>query len=135
MGPVAGYAGCMATPCSLSLPRNADIEVTVEKAGFSAIRYRVISAVTVSNDVLPPGTLIAGLPPGSHVVVGKPDGGQIGLRGASLAAGLFSLGASPVVDAATNANRNLTPKDVTVFLAPDGQHDENEGPDGLGTDG
>lgn len=117
--PDGGTFGCPSTPCELSLPRRAKGVVTVSLYGHDPISYRLVSSATTSNDVFVPGTVIAGLAPGSHVVVGMPRAGsQIGLRGASGLAGAATYGVGSFVDAASGATRNLVPQSVTIFLAP-----------------
>ncbi|MEO0421163.1 MAG: hypothetical protein AAF184_02435 [Pseudomonadota bacterium] len=113
-----GVYGCNPTPCSIEVPRRSVGRLTVSLEGYQTISYRVVSSATTSNDVVPPGTLIAGLPPGSYVVVGTPQGGQVGLRGASGLTGLATYGAGSVIDAVSGANLNVAPRSVTVFLAP-----------------
>ncbi|MEM9385476.1 MAG: hypothetical protein AAGA68_10475 [Pseudomonadota bacterium] len=112
-----GVYGCDATPCSIEVPRRASGRITVSLDGYRPISYRIVSSATTSNDVLVPGTLIAGLPPGSHVVVGTPQSGQVGLRGASSLTGMATYGAGSVIDAMSGANLNVAPQVVTVFLA------------------
>ncbi len=113
------FYGCPATPCSFEVPRRSGGQFTVSLAGHQPIRYRIVSSVTTSNDVLAPGTIIAGLPPGSHVVVGTPQAGsQLGLRGASGLTGVVTYGAGSVIDAMSGANLNVVPQAVTIYLAP-----------------
>lgn len=114
------FYDCAATPCSISLPRRSSAIVTVSHEGYPSIRFPIVSSVTTSNDVLPPGTQIAGVLPGPIVVVGTPSrGSQITLRSASITSGFLTFGASTVLDAATGANHNLVPREVTVvFEAP-----------------
>lgn len=113
-----GVYVCEPTPCSIEVPRRSVGRLTVSLDGYQTISYRVVSSATTSNDVVPPGALIAGLPPGSYVVVGTPQGGQVGLRGASGLTGLATYGAGSVIDAVSGANLNVAPRSVTVFLAP-----------------
>ena len=117
---VDGFLGCPATPCTIKIPRRADTRVVVAKTGFQSIQYRLVSSATTSNDLLPPGLLLAGLPSGSHVIVADPSAGsQITLRGASIASGLTTFGTTTVIDAASGATMNIVPQAVTVILAPD----------------
>lgn len=111
------FYGCSPTPCSFDMPRRSSAIVTVSLAGYPDIQYPVVSSVTTSNDVLPPGVQVAGVAPGPVVIVDAPSrGSQVTLRSASLASGLFTVGAAPVIDAASGANHNLVPKAVTVVF-------------------
>ena len=127
------FAGCDATPCEIKLPRNTNALLTVSLSGHESIQYRIVSTQTTSNDVLPPGAVIAGVPPGSHVVVGVPRAGsQIGLNGLTVLqyAGIYTAPLG-LIDNFSGATQNLTPQAVTVVLAPILQEPILQAPDKL----
>ena len=112
-----GFYGCEPTPCGINLPRKSSPVITISKPGYDPIKFKVTSAVATSSSSIPTGTLVAGLPPGSHVIAGSPDllkripvGGQV-LTGA-----IFSMGIGAALDLSTGANKNLTPNPVTAVL-------------------
>lgn len=113
-----GTFTCPETPCKLILPRVHGARVTVDKPGYDAITFMLTSNRATSASSIPTGTLIAGLPDGSHVIAGSPDLiKRVPVSVTASANGLFTLGAGVVVDVATGANLSLTPNPVTVFLA------------------
>jgi hypothetical protein len=117
---VDGYIGCAPTPCSMSISRKASPVVRVSLDGHQPIKFKVTSAVATSSTSIPTGSLIAGLPPGSHVVSGEAEFlKRIPVGGRVFVGGIMTFGAAALVDVAiTGANKNLTPNPVTVFLAP-----------------
>ena len=116
---VDGFLGCEPTPCDISIPRKAAPIVTVSRDGFQSIKFAVSSGPSTSVAAVPPGTLIAGLPTGSHVVAGKPDWlKRIPVGGRVVTGGVLTLGAGAVVDGATGAYLNLAPNPALVILAP-----------------
>ena len=70
---INGYLGCSPTPCSISISRKADPVISVSLDGHSPIKFKVTSAVATSSTSFPTGTLVAGLPTGSHVIAGQAD--------------------------------------------------------------
>lgn len=127
---INGFYGCEPTPCKIELPRRTNAIVTISLSGHQEIAYRIISSQTTSNDVLRPGLLIAGVPPGSHIFVGEPrPGSQIGLNSLSIFTDVATYGAGIIIDETSGANLNLVPQSVTAVLAPisdrkEGDNDE-----------
>lgn len=124
---INGYIGCSPTPCSISISRKADPVISVSLDGHTPIKFKVTSAVATSSTTFPTGTLVAGLPTGSHVIAGQADLlKRIPVGGRVAAAGLMTFGLSTIVDVGiTGANKNLSPNPVTVFLAPLGGWSDN----------
>ena len=117
---IDGFLGCEPTPCTISVPRKAAPVVTISKPGFQPIRFKVTSAVATSATSVPEGSLVAGLPEGSHVVAGTPDLlKRIPVGGRVVTGAVLTLGAGAVLDVASGANRNLSPNPVTAILAPE----------------
>jgi len=116
---IDGFYGCTPTPCGISLPRKSKPVITVSLQDHDSIKFKVVSAVATSATSIRTGAIVAGLPPGSHVVVGKPNLAQrIPVGGRVLTGGLLTFGAASVVDIAAGANRSLSPNPVTVILTP-----------------
>lgn len=117
---VNGYVGCSPTPCSISISRKTSPTITVTLADHQPIKFKVTSAVATSSTSVPTGSLVAGLPPGSHVVAGQADLlKRIPVGGRVFFGGVMTLGVGTILDVAvTGANKNLSPNPVTVFLAP-----------------
>ncbi|MGJ8559309.1 MAG: hypothetical protein ACSHX3_03655 [Litorimonas sp.] len=120
MHSINGYVGCTPTPCSISISRKKNPVVRVTLDDHQPIKFKVTSAVATSSTSIPTGSLIAGLPPGSHVVAGETDFlKRIPVGGRVFVGSVMTLGAGAIIDVAiTGANKNLTPNPVTVFLAP-----------------
>jgi hypothetical protein len=117
-GTISPYYGCAPTPCGVNLPRKSSPVIEISKPGYQSIKFKVTSAVATSATSVPTGAIVAGLQPGSQVVVGSPEllkrlppGGMV------IVGGLFSYGAGTVVDLASGANKSLTPNPVTAYLA------------------
>lgn len=119
---INGYVGCSPTPCSISISRKSDPVIRVSLDGYAPIKFKVTSAVATSSTSVPTGSLVAGLPTGSHVIAGQADFlKRIPVGGRVVAGGLMTFGLSTIVDVGiTGANKNLSPNPVTVFLAPFG---------------
>ena len=117
---IDGYIGCRPTPCSISISRKADPVISVSLDGHAPIKFKVTSAVATSSTSIPTGSLVAGLPKGSHVIAGQADFlKRIPVGGRVVASGIMTLGIGTIVDVGiTGANKNLSPNPVTVFLAP-----------------
>jgi len=116
-----GFYGCEPTPCGINFSRRAEPVISVEKAGYKDIKFKVISSVATSSTSVPTGAIVAGTQRGSHVVAGSPDFlKRIPVGGASIFGGVMSLGAGSVLDIATGAGLSLSPNPVTVFLTPEG---------------
>jgi hypothetical protein len=117
---IDGYLGCRPTPCSISISRKVDPVISVSLDGHTPIKFKVTSAVATSSTSIPTGSLVAGLPKGSHVVAGQADFlKRIPVGGRVVASGIMTLGIGTIVDVGiTGANKNLSPNPVTVFLAP-----------------
>jgi hypothetical protein len=117
---INGYVGCRPTPCSISISRKADPVISVRLDGYAPIKFKVTSAVATSSTSFPTGTLVAGLPTGSHIIAGQADFlKRIPVGGRVVASGLMTFGLSTIVDVGiTGANKNLSPNPVTVFFAP-----------------
>jgi hypothetical protein len=114
-----GFIGCAPTPCSMNLPRRSSATITVSNDGHQPIKFRVASGVATSATSVPTGTLIAGLPPGSHVLAGETDLiKRIPTGSRVVTGGLLTLGVASAVDVAVGANLNLSPNPVSVYLAP-----------------
>jgi len=117
---IGGYYGCEPTPCGINFPRKSDPVVEVSKDGYQSLKFKLTSAVATSATSVPEGTIIAGLPPGSHAVAGSPEFlKRIPVGGMVVTGGVLSLGAGAVLDIATGANNSLSPNPVTVFLMPE----------------
>ena len=117
-GTKSDYLGCAPTPCSINFPRRANTVVTMTKAGYDPIKFKVISTWETGSSAVRAGSVVAGLPTGSHVVAGKTDLlKRIPVAGGMLTSALF-YGVGPVVDIASGANLSLSPNPVTVYLAP-----------------
>jgi len=115
-----GFYGCEPTPCRINFSRRSEPVISIEKAGYKDIKFKVISSVATSSTSLATGTIVAGTQRGSHVVVGSPDLlKRIPIGGASIFGGVMTLGAGSIVDVATGAGLSLSPNPVTVFLAPE----------------
>jgi len=115
-----GYYGCEPTPCGINFSRRAEPVISVEKAGYKDIKFKVVSSIATSSTSLSTGTIIAGTQNGSHVVVGSPDLlKRIPIGGASIFGGVMTLGGGSLVDGVTGAGLSLSPNPVTVFLAPE----------------
>jgi len=116
-----GFYGCEPTPCGINFSRRSEPVISVEKAGYKDIKFKIISSVATSSTSLATGTIVAGTQRGSHVVVGSPDLlKRIPIGGASIFGGVVTLGAGSIVDGVTGAGLSLSPNPVTVFLAPEG---------------
>jgi len=115
-----GFYGCEPTPCGINFSRRAEPVISVEKEGYKAIKFKIISSVATSSSSVPTGAIVAGTQSGSHVVAGSPDLlKKIPVGGASIFGGVMSLGAGTVLDVATGAGLSLSPNPVTVFLSPE----------------
>lgn len=113
------YYGCAPTPCSINLPRRSSPVIDVSKEGYDPIKFKIVSTWETGSASVRSGSIVAGMPPGSHVVVGDPSLLQrVPIQGGVLTSGLFTYGIGPVVDIASGANLSLSPNPVTVFLAP-----------------
>ncbi|WP_298913933.1 hypothetical protein [uncultured Algimonas sp.] len=116
---VNGYLGCRPTPCSISVPRKREPIVTVSMDGYQPIKFKVTSTVATGSSAVRAGSLVAGLPPGTHVYAGKADLLNRIPSGSRVVTGaIFSFGTGAVLDMATGANKNLAPNPVTVVFAP-----------------
>lgn len=117
---INGYIGCRPTPCSMSISRKSNPVISVSLDGFTPIKFKVSSAVATSSTSVPTGSLVAGLPTGSHVIAGQADLlKRIPVGGRVFAGVVMTFGLSTIVDVGiTGANKNLSPNPVTVFLAP-----------------
>ncbi len=114
-----GFYGCMPTPCTIRLPRRKAPIVHVSKEGYEDIKYAVSSSVATSSASVLPGSIVAGLPPGSYVQVLKPNQiSQIPLGGIVIFAEVATYGGSLLVDEISGAKKNLAPKAVKVYLKP-----------------
>ncbi len=124
-GTESNYFGCAPTPCSINFPRRANTVVTMSKPGYDPIKFKVISTWETGSAALRAGSIVAGLPTGSHVVAGKTDLlKRIPINGGMLTSALF-YGVGPVVDIASGANLSLSPNPVTVYLAPENAENDN----------
>ena len=118
-GTQSEYMGCAPTPCSLNISRRAAPVITVSQPGFQSIKFKIVSTWQSGSSALGAGSLIAGLPPGSHVKAGEVGTlKSIPVNGGVLTSGLLTYGVGPVVDIASGANRSLSPNPVSVYLAP-----------------
>lgn len=118
-GTQSEYMGCAPTPCSLNISRRAAPVITVSKPGFQSIKFKIVSTWQSGASALRAGSLIAGIPPGSHVKAGEAGAlNSIPVNGGVLTSGLLTYGVGPVVDIASGANRSLSPNPVSVYLAP-----------------
>ena len=116
---INGFYGCEPTPCSINFSRRAEPVISIEKAGYENIKFKVISSVATSSSSVPKGSIVAGTPEGSYVVAGSPDFiKSIPIGGASIIGGLMTFGGGTVIDVATGAGLSLSPNPVTAFLAP-----------------
>ena len=112
---------CQPTPCSVEIPRSNHARIRVSKDGYYAIDFLAVSKGSAPTSTIKPGTLVAGLPPGSHVIAGTPETITKFISGNTMTAmQILSVygTASGFVDKATGANRSLSPNPVTVELAP-----------------
>ena len=117
-----GFYGCEPTPCEINFSRRAEPVISIEKDGYQAIKFKLVSSVATSSSSVPRGSIVAGTQNGSHVVAGNPEFlKSIPVGGASIFGGVMSLGAGTVLDVATGAGLSLSPNPVTVFLAPETQ--------------
>ena len=117
---INGFIGCEPTPCDLNISRRAEPVITVEKEGYKAIKFKVVSSVATSSSSVPTGSIVAGTRNGSHVVAGSPDFlKRIPVAGASIFGGVMSFGAGSLLDIATGAGLSLSSNPVTVFFAPE----------------
>ncbi|MGB3455366.1 MAG: hypothetical protein WBG08_13565 [Litorimonas sp.] len=99
------------------------IEIALD--GHHPIKFKMTSAVATSYASVPEGAVVAGIPPGSHVVAGRADFlKRIPVGGRVVYGGIVTLGAGAVVDMASGANKNLAPNPVTAYLAPIGTGSE-----------
>jgi len=116
---IDGYLGCDPTPCGINLPRKSNPLITVSKAGYQSIKFKLISTNATSKSTTPEGTIIAGIPSGSYVQAGKPAFlRSIPVGGFIVLDAVQTLGVSAIVDATSGAGRSLSPNPVTAFLAP-----------------
>ena len=112
---------CSPTPCSLEIPRRNHARITVSKEGYQPIQFLAVSKGSSPTSTIKPGMIVAGVPPGSHVVAGRPETATRYISGNTLTALQILTGygiAGTVVDKASGANRSLSPNPVTVILAP-----------------
>ena len=119
---------CSPTPCSVELPRSNHARITVRKDGYQPIQFLAVSKGSSPTSTIKPGTIVAGMAPGSYVVAGTPETITKFISGNTLTAlQILSVygTAGTVIDKATGANRSLSPNPVTVTLAP---NDELETP-------
>lgn len=117
-GTESEYIGCAPTPCNINFSRRANTVVTMTKPGYDTIKFKVISTWETGSSAVKAGTIVAGLPTGSHVVAGKTDLlKRIPVHGGMFASSIF-YGVGPVMDIATGANLSLSPNPVTVYFAP-----------------
>jgi len=115
-----GFYGCEPTPCGINFSRRTDPVISIEKAGYKNIKFKVVSSVATSSTSLATGTIIAGTQKGSHVVVGSPEFlKRIPIGGATIFGGVMTLGGGLIVDSVTGASLSLSPNPVTAFLAPE----------------
>ena len=115
-----GFYGCEPTPCGINFSRRAEPVISVEKAGYKDIKFKVVSSIATSSTSLATGTIVAGTQNGSHVVVGSPDFlKRIPIGGASIFGGVMTLGGGSIIDGVSGAGLSLSPNPVTVFLAPE----------------
>ena len=111
------YLGCAPTPCSINIPRKKSPIITVSKSGYDPISFLVLSTWETGPSSVAEGSIVAGVPDGSHVIAGKADlSKRIPIAGGMWSTGLVTYGVGPVVDLATGANRSLSPNPVTVIL-------------------
>jgi len=116
---INGYLGCQPTPCGINLPRKSHPVITISKAGYQNIKFKIVSSNATSSTSVPTGAIVAGTHKGSHVIAGSPDMlKRIPVGGAIIAGSLVSFGGGALLDAATGAGRSLSPNPVTVYLAP-----------------
>lgn len=122
---INGFIGCEPTPCDLNISRRAEPVITVEKEGYKAIKFKVVSSIATSSSSVPIGSIVAGTQNGSHVVAGSPDLlKRIPVGGASIFGGVMTFGAGSILDIATGAGLSLSPNPVTAFLAPEGNSEQ-----------
>ena len=118
-GTSAQYIGCAPTPCSLNISRKANPVLTIKKDGHQTLKVKIVSSWATGSRSVASGSLVAGLPPGSHAVAGSADAlKRIPIQGAMFGTGLMTFGVAPLIDIAAGSNRSLSPNPVTVFLAP-----------------
>lgn len=114
-----GFYGCEPTPCEINFSRREEPVISIEKDGYQAIKFKLVSSVATSSSAVPVGAIVAGTQRGSHVVAGSPELlKRIPVGGASIFGGVMSFGAGSIVDIATGAGLSLSPNPVTVFLVP-----------------
>ncbi len=112
---------CNSTPCSVIIPRNKHARVSIAKDGYQGIKFLTISKGSSPTSSIRPGTIVAGVPPGSHVIAGSPETLTRFVSGNTLTAAqilTFYGIAGTIVDKASGANRSLSPNPVTVQLVP-----------------
>lgn len=118
-GTSSDYAGCAPTPCSVNFSRKSDPVLRIEKDGYHPISVKIVSSWATGPKSIRPGSIVAGIPPGSHAVAGNADLlKKIPIQGAMFTTGLITFGVAPIVDIAAGSNRSLSPNPVTIFLAP-----------------
>ncbi len=112
---------CNPTPCTVEIPRKNHARITVRKKGYQPIKFLAVSKGSSPTSTIKPGTGVAGMAPGSHVVAGTPETITRYISGNTMTAlqmlSFFGT-AGMVVDSVSGANRSLSPNPVTVVLAP-----------------
>ena len=66
------HLSCDPTPCSIEIPRTNHARISVSKDGYHSIKFLAVSKGSSPTATIRPGTIVAGLPSGSHVVAGTP---------------------------------------------------------------
>lgn len=123
-GTQSDYRGCAPTPCSINFSRKAAPVLRIEKDGYQPLNVKIVSSWATGSKSIASGSIVAGIPPGSHAVTGDADLlKRIPIQGAMFTTGLMTFGVAPLVDIAAGSNRSLSPNPVTIFLAPMGSGD------------
>lgn len=128
-GETSNVLACAPTPCRINMYRRDDATVTVSKPGYQSIKFNIVSTWEPGVSSVPAGSIVAGLPPGSHVIAGKGDflKNTAPINIGTLFVGTMTFGSSLAIDAASGANLSLSPNPVSIFLASDEPLPEDQG--------
>ena len=105
-----GFYGCEPTPCEINFSRREEPVISIEKDGYQAIKFKLVSSVATSSSAVPVGAIVAGTQRGSHVVAGSPELlKRIPVGGASIFGGVMSFGAGSIAVSYTHLTLPTTP--------------------------
>lgn len=123
------FAGCLATPCEMRIPRRSEFLMTIEREGYEPVEIGVSSALqseALRANLATTGKSSAALGAGAFVALSSAGG--LFSTGAAAGAGAATAGivlvpaflTSAAVDGATGALLSLTPNPIVIELPPEG---------------